>query len=542
MGRYCSAVDADYLIVGAGTAGCLLANRLSRHARVSLLEAGGNDAHPFVRVPIGYLKCIGHPRLDWGWSTEPEPGLNGRALRYPRGRVLGGCSSINGMIYMRGQARDYDAWARLCGDDAWSWRQVLPDFMAHEAHHAGAGEWHGGTGEWCVSPQRLHWPILDAVHEAARQLGLPALADFNRGDNEGVGYFEVNQRRGWRWNAAQAFLDPARSRIELHTGVLVERLLLAHSAERGWACVGVEGLENGQRRQWRARREVLLCAGAVASPLLMQRSGIGPPQLLQSLGIPVRIARAEVGGNLQDHLQLRSVWRVQGCFTLNTLSRRWRSSLAMGLDYLLRRRGPLSMAPSQLGLFMRSSVAAAHADLEFHVQPLSLPAFGQALDPFDAITLSVCHLNPSSRGSVQLRSTDARAAPLIRPNYLSSNEDCRVAALALRAVRRLAAQPALKRYQIEELRPGSALQTEADLIHAAGDIGTTIFHPVGTARMGSDAEAVLDARLRVRAVAGLRVVDASAMPLIPSGNTASPVLMMAEKAARFIAAEKAEPA
>lgn len=530
-------LEADYVIVGAGTAGCLLANRLVRQgSTVLLLEAGGSDAHPLVRVPLGYLRAIGHPRLDWGWFTEPEPGLHGRALRYPRGRVLGGCSSINGMIAMRGQARDYEAWAALTGDAEWGWARVLPDFIAHEDHHAGAGPLHGSGGEWRVERQRLRWPVLEAVRAAAQQLGLPTREDFNDGDNEGVGYFEVNQRRGLRWNAAQAFLDPVRRHpnLRLLTGVRVDHLCFA--ADEPLRCNGAEGLLDGERHQWRARCEVLLAAGAVASPLLLQRSGIGPGALLQSLGIPLRRELPGVGANLQDHLQLRSVWSVQGLATLNTLSRRWSSRLGMLWDYALHRRGPLSMAPSQLGLFMRSSPEQAHADLEFHVQPLSLPAFGEPLDAFDAITLSVCHLNPTSRGRISLRSPDPADAPRIAPHYLSSEEDRRIAALALRCVRRLAAQPALAPYQPQELKPGPQIVDDAALAEAAGRIGTTIFHPVGTTRMGraDDPQAVLDPRLRVRGLQGLRVVDAGAMPLIPSGNTATPTLMLAEKAARFL--------
>ncbi len=528
--------EADYVIVGAGTAGCLLANRLSRDASVILLEAGASDAHPWVHIPIGYLRCIGNPRTDWCWSTEAEPGLHGRRLRYPRGKLLGGCSSINGMIYMRGQARDYDAWARISGDPAWGWQQVLPDFIAHECHHLGRSEFHGADGEWRVERQRLHWPVLDAVREAALQLGLPARDDFNQGDNEGVGYFEVNQRGGWRWNAAQAFLRPARGRIQLHTGIRADALRF-----EGARCTGVQT----ETCVWRARREVLLCAGAVATPLLLQRSGLGPATLLQALGIGVRVDLPGVGANLQDHLQLRSTWAVREVATLNSLSRRWSSRLAMVAEYLLRRSGPLSMAPSQLGIFMRSQATQAHADLEFHVQPLSLPAFGEPLDPFDAITLSVCHLNPLSRGSVRLRSPDPAAPPLIAPNYLSDEEDRRIAALALRRVRQLAAQPALARHAPTELKPGPQVDSDEALAQAAGQIGTTIFHPVGTARLGraDDPLAVVDPRLRVRGVSGLRVVDASVMPLIPSGNTASPTLMIAEKAARWIReAGKEKPA
>jgi choline dehydrogenase len=528
--------EADYVIVGAGTSGCLLANRLSSKASVILLEAGGSDAYPWVHIPIGYLRCIGNPRTDWCWSTEPEAGLQGRSLRYPRGKLLGGCSSINGMIYMRGQARDYEAWAAMTGDAEWGWERVLPDFIAHEHHHLGASDWHGGEGEWRVERQRLHWPILDAVATAAQQLGLPQTPDFNRGDNEGVGYFEVNQRGGWRWNAAQAFLKPVLSRRSLHLrkGVRVDSLRF-----EGGRCIGVEGLVGAQLQQWRARREVLLCAGAVASPLLLQRSGLGPAALLQQLGIPLRADLAGVGANLQDHLQLRSVYSVRNSRTLNTLSRHWPAKFGMAWEYLWRRAGPLSMAPSQLGIFMRSEPSRSHADLEFHVQPLSLPAFGQPLDGLDAITLSVCHLNPSSRGTVSLRSADPADSPRIAPNYLSEAEDLRIAALALRRARQLAAQAALAPYALQELKPGAQVESDEALADAAGAIGTTIFHPVGTARMGraDDQLAVVDAKLKVRGVAGLRVVDASVMPLIPSGNTASPTLMIAEKAARFIEAE-----
>ena len=549
----------DHVIVGAGTAGCLLANRLSadRGRRVLLIEAGGRDDYPWIHIPVGYLRCIGNPRTDWLYRTEPDPGLNGRSLRYPRGKVLGGCSSINGMIYMRGQARDYDGWADLTGDAGWRWEHCLPFFLRHEDHHgaaaaAAAGDadfarFHGVGGEWRVERQRLRWPVLEAFARAAQQAGIPASADFNRGDNEGVGYFEVNQRAGLRWNAARAFLRPTcygRPNVELWTGAQVTRLLLQPNAS-GRAplrCVGCEVRTPEGVETVRARRGLLLAAGAIGSPQLLQLSGLGPAALLQAHGIAVAAELPGVGENLQDHLQLRSVYRLEGGRRGQTLNTRtasaWGRTL-IGLEYALRRRGPMSMAPSQLGAFTRSSPERRWPDLEYHVQPLSLEAFGEPLHDFDAITASVCHLNPTSRGSVHIRSPRAEDAPAIAPRYLSTEEDRRVAAAALRLTRRIVAQPALAPFGPRELRPGPELVSDEALAHAAGDIGTTIFHPVGTCRMGraDDPRAVVDPRLRVRGVAGLRVADASVMPTITSGNTNSPVLMIAERAAAWILAE-----
>ncbi|TLX55939.1 choline dehydrogenase [Stutzerimonas nosocomialis] len=522
----------DYLIVGAGPAGCLLANRLSADpgVRVLLLEAGGRDNYPWIHIPVGYLYCIGNPRTDWCFNTESEPGLNGRALRYPRGKVLGGCSSINGMIYMRGQARDYDLWAEA-GNPGWAWKDVLPLFKRTQNHHGGGSEFHGGEGEWRVEQQRLSWDILDAFRDAARESGIASVDDFNGGDNEGCGYFQVNQRSGIRWNASKAFLRPVskRGNLVVWTHAEVERVLL----EDGRA-VGLSLRRDGVLQEVRARREVLLCAGSIGSPTLLQRSGIGPRPLLERLGIGVRHELNGVGGNLQDHLQLRLVYKISGVSTLNQLASTLWGKMGMGVRYLASRSGPLAMAPSQLGAFARSDPSQPSANLQYHVQPLSLDKFGDPLHSFPAFTASVCNLRPYSRGRVEIRSADPQVAPSIQPNYLSDERDLQVAADAIRLTRRIVAAPALARYRPEEYKPGPDYQSEAELHEAAREIGTTIFHPAGTCKMGQGADAVVDAELRVHGIAGLRVVDASIMPNIVSGNTCSPVLMIAEKAADLI--------
>jgi choline dehydrogenase len=527
----------DYIIVGAGTAGCLLANRLSadRNRRVLLVEAGGHDDYHWIHIPVGYLYCIGNPRTDWGFFTEEDPGLNGRKLRYPRGKVLGGCSSINGMIYMRGQSRDYDQWAALAGDDTWRWEHCLPFFKQHEDHWRGADAWHGAGKEWRIDKQRLRWDVLDAFAAAARESGIPATDDFNRGNNEGVGYFEVNQKKGWRWNTSKAFLRPvvARPNLQVWTGALTRKVLLAEGR-----VVGIEVLPAGGGEPIRAHatREVILCAGAVGTPQLLQLSGIGPGALLHQHGVAVQHDLPGVGENLQDHLQIRAVFAVQGVKTLNTIANSLLGKAAIGLEYLLRRSGPMSMAPSQLGAFTRSSPSHEWPNVEYHVQPLSLDAFGQPLHRFNAFTASVCNLNPSSRGFVQIKSPRAEDAPRIQARYLSTPEDRQVAADSLRLTRRIAAMPALARYAPVEVKPGVQFQSDEDLARLAGDIGTTIFHPVGTCRMGrtGEAGAVVDPQLRVQGLVGLRIADASIMPTITSGNTNSPVLMIAERAAQWV--------
>jgi choline dehydrogenase len=542
----------DHIVVGAGTAGCLLANRLSAdpRRRVLLVEAGGRDNYVWIHVPVGYLYCIGNPRTDWLYRTDADPGLNGRSLIYPRGKVLGGCSSINGMIYMRGQSRDYDGWAEATGEPEWSWLRTLPYFLRHEDHWRGADDLHaapgfdpGGSragGEWRVERQRLRWDVLDAFAEAAVQAGIPRTDDFNRGDNEGVGYFEVNQRSGVRWNAAKAFLRPARRRrnLEVWTGVQVSRLLLERS-DAGLRAVGIEALAQagGEPRRARAASEVVLAAGAIGTPVLLQHSGIGPGALLQRHGIEVRHALEGVGANLQDHLQIRAVFGVTGVKTLNTLANSLLGRAAIGLQYLASRSGPMSMSPSQLGAFTRSSPAHAWPNVEYHVQPLSLDAFGQPLHRHNAFTASVCNLNPTSRGRVWITSPRIEDAPSILANYLCTEEDRLVAAESLRLTRRIASMPALARYKPQELKPGTQFQSDEDLARLAGDIGTTIFHPVGTCRMGhaDDAGAVVDPRLRLRGVSGVRIADASVMPTITSGNTNSPTLMIAERAAEWVA-------
>lgn len=532
----------DYVIIGAGTAGCLLANRLSADPsrRVLLIEAGRRDDYHWIHIPVGYLYCIGNARTDWLYYTEEDPGLNGRKLRYPRGKTLGGCSSINGMIYMRGQKRDYDGWAQRVGDASWTWDHCLPYFKKHEDHYKGADALHGAGGEWRVERQRLRWDVLDAFAQAAQQAGIPHSEDFNRGDNEGVGYFQVNQKDGWRWNTAKAFLRPAcygRPNFELWTNAQVARLLFEDLPDGTRRCSGAEVWNGQEMVQVQAARETLLCAGSIGSPQLLQLSGIGPAALLRQHGIPVVQDLPGVGGNLQDHLQIRAVFKVDGVTTLNTLANSWWGKLRIGMEYVLKRSGPMSMAPSQLGAFTRSDPQQPHANIEYHVQPLSLDAFGEPLHHFNAFTASVCNLNPTSRGWVRIRSNRFQDAPAIAPNYLSTEEDRKVAADSLRVTRRIAAQPALAKYQPQEWRPGVQYQSDEDLARLAGDIATTIFHPVGTTAMGADGDplAVLDARMRVRGVADLRVVDGGAMPTITSGNTNSPILMMAEKAAEWIA-------
>ena len=527
--------DYDYIVVGAGSAGCVVANRLSADPtkRVLVLEAGGRDNWIWFHIPVGYLFAIGNPRADWMFETEPEPGLNGRSLRYPRGKTIGGSSAINAMISMRGQAADYDHWRQL-GLVGWGWDDVRQVFKKLDDHFLGESEHHGVGGEWRVEAPRLRWDILDAVADAAVQMGVPRIADFNTGDNEGVSYFHVNQKRGLRWSSARGFLKPVlhRPNLRLETDVLVEQVLTVAGR-----AVGVRFSRGGQRLAASARGEVILCAGSIGSVQLLHLSGIGPGDWLARHGIEVVADVPGIGRNLQDHLQQRAIYKVSGVRTLNETYHSLVGRAAMGLDYALFRRGPLTMAPSQLGLFTRSDPDRERANIQFPVQPLSLDKFGDPLHRFPAVTVSACNLRPTSRGTVRLRSADPMAKPMIAPNYLSTDEDRRVAADAIRVTRRLMAQPALRRFRPEEHLPGPAVGDEPEaLAKAAGDIGTTIFHPVGTAKMGLDSDpmAVVDARLRLYAVRGLRVVDASVMPTITSGNTNTPTIMIAAKGSSYV--------
>ncbi|WP_022724166.1 GMC family oxidoreductase [Rhodopseudomonas sp. B29] len=530
--------EFDYIVVGAGTAGCIVANRLSANPkhRVLLLEAGGKDNWIWFHIPVGYLFAIGNPRSDWMFKTDPEPGLNGRSLAYPRGKVLGGSSAINAMISMRGQAADYDHWRQL-GLNGWGWDDVRKVFRRLEDHFLGDGEHHGTGGGWRIEAARLSWPILDAVADAACEMGIPRSADFNTGDNEGVGYFHVNQKRGRRWSSARGFLKPAlhRPNLRVETHVVADRLIV----ENGRA-VGVRFRQNGVVTEARARGEVILCSGSIGSVQVLQRSGIGPADWLAPLGIDMVADRAGVGRNLQDHLQQRAIYKVSGGQTLNDIYHSLPRRAWMGIDYAFRRRGPLTMAPSQLGIFTRSDPRQERANIQFHVQPLSLDKFGDPLHRFSAITVAACNLRPTSRGEIKLKSTALDAAPSIAPHYLTTDEDRLVAADAIRTTRWLMKQQALAKYQPEEYLPGPSVgDDDASLAKAAGDIGTTIFHPVGTAKMGlpSDPTAVVDERLRVYGIERLRVVDASVMPTITSGNTNTPTAMIAEKGAEMIVAD-----
>jgi choline dehydrogenase len=522
----------DYVIVGAGTAGCVLANRLSADPKVSilLLEAGGKDDYIWIHIPVGYLYTQNNPRTDWCLKTEPEAGLGGRALAYPRGRVLGGCSSINGMLYIRGQARDYDQWRQM-GNRGWGWEDVLPHFRRSEDYAHGADADHGAGGEWRVEEMRLSWEILDAFRAAAAEVGIPPTCDFNRGNNEGCGYFQVNQKRGVRWSTAKAFLRPALTRpnLKVLTGAQASRIEIEGRRARG-----VRFRQDGADSRVDVRGEVILASGAIGSPQLLQLSGLGPGTLLAEHGIPLVRELAGVGENLQDHLQIRLVYKVKNTRTLNEVANSAFGRAWIGLQYVLFRRGPMTMAPSQLGAFAKSDAGRETPNLEYHVQPLSLDKFGDPLHPFPAFTASVCNVRPESRGHVRIRSGDPTAPPLIRPGYLATEGDRMVAADAIRLTRRICAARAMARFAPDEFRPGPAFQSDGELALAAGEIGTTIFHPVGTCRMGGDPGAVVDERLRVHGIGGFRIADASIMPTITSGNTNAPVIMIAEKAAEMI--------
>ena len=534
---YDRSMTHDYIIIGAGTAGCVLANRLSADSNVNvlLLEAGGNDDYFWIDIPVGYLYTIGNPRTDWCYTIEPDPGLNGRTIGYARGKVLGGCSSINAMIYMRGQKSDYDHWASL-GNRGWSWDDVLPVFKRSEDYQHGADDFHGVGGEMRVEEKRVSWEILDAWRDAAEEYGIPKIKEFNRGNNFGNAYFQMNQRGGRRWSGTKAFLRPIRQRSNLTVRVnaQVDRLVI-ESGDSGKRATGVVLAGSGELLK--ARREVILAAGAIGSPQILQCSGIGPESLLRSHGIDVVHHLPGVGANLQDHLQVRTIFKVKNTVTLNRRVNSLVGKAAMGLEYLLFKTGPLTMPPSQLGAFAKSETTRASPNMEWHVQPLSLDKFGDPLHRFDAITPSVCNLQPTSRGHVRLKTPNPLDAPAITLNYLSTEDDQRVAIAGLRATRRIMAAKALARFEPEEWKPGSAIDTDEQLAQVAGDLGTTIFHPVGTCKMGPDELAVVDDRLSVHGISGLRVIDASIMPRITSGNTNAPTVMIAEKGAEFICAD-----
>jgi len=522
----------DYVIVGAGSAGCLLANRLSRNPenRVLLLEAGGKDDYFWIPIPVGYLYTIANPRTDWCYKTEADEHLAGRSIHYARGLGLGGCSSINAMIHMRGQKEDWDHWASL-GNRGWSWDDVLPIFKSLEDYEHGPVDTYGAGGEVRIEDPRVRWDILDAFRDAAEQCGIPKVKVFNTGDNFGSAYFQMNQRRGRRWSATNAFLRPAlrRPNLAVVTGALVSSIRFS-----GREALGVEFWLNNERHFVEARRETILSAGAIGSPQLLQLSGVGNEALLREKGVEVRHSLPGVGENLHDHLQIRLQYKVRNARTLNGIANAWWGKAAMAAEYFLFRTGPLTMPPSQVGAFAKSDPAQPTPNIEWHVQPLSLDKFGDPLHSFPAITPSVCNLRPASRGFVRIRTADPRQHPEIRLNYLKEDADRRVAIDAMRFTRRIMAAPAMAPYEPEEYRPGASVTTDDELTRAAGELGTTIFHPVGTCRMGPDPMAVVDDELRVHGIGRLRVVDASVFPRITSGNTNAPTYVVAEKAARAI--------
>ena len=522
----------DYVIVGAGSAGCVLANRLSADARhrVLLLEAGPADRSIWIHLPIGYGKTMFHPRYNWRFSTEPDPGVNNRRVYWPRGRGLGGSSSINGLIFIRGQPQDYERW-HAAGNSGWSWDDVLPYFVRSEDNCRGASALHGTGGPLAASDIGEQHPLVDAFIAGAGDLGIARNDDFNGLDQQGAGYYQLTTRNGLRCSAATAYLRPARRRANLAvaTDAHATRLLF-----EGTRAVGVRYLQGGVERTAHARREVILSAGGLQSPQLLQLSGIGAPQLLQAHGIPVVRALAGVGANLQDHLQARVMYRCTQPITTNDDLRHWHRRMAIGLQWLLHRRGPLAIGINQGGVFARVMPEAETPDVQFHFGTLSADLAGAKPHDFPGFTVSVCQLRPTSRGSVTIKSSDALEAPAMRPNYLSTELDCATAVEGVKLARRIAATPSMQPFVAQEYRPGPAASSDEDLLEFVRNHGATIFHPVGTCKMGSDEMAVVDPRLRVHGIAGLRVVDASIMPTLVSGNTNWPTIMIAEKASDMI--------
>jgi choline dehydrogenase len=526
---------ADYVIVGAGSAGCVLADRLSADGRrsVLLLEAGPPDAYPWLHIPIGYAKTMFNPEVNWCFYTEPEAEMHGRKIYWPRGKTLGGSSSINGLIAIRGQREDYDAWA-AAGNDDWGYREVLPYFKRLEHALEGDAAFHGFSGPmWCSPIGRKH-ELIEAVIAGCAELGIPRNDDFNGSRQEGAGYYQLTTRRGWRCSTASAYLKPARRRgnLRVETGAQVTRVAF----ERRRA-VGVVYRKAGSDFTVTARREVLLCAGAVQTPQLLQLSGVGPRALLAAFDIPLVHELPGVGENLQDHLQVRVIFECTRPITTNDdLKSGWRM-LRMGLDYLITRGGPMAVGINQGGIFARVDPAQSTPDVQFHVATLSSDMAGSPPHAFSGFTMSVCQLRPEARGFVRIRSADPLQPPAMQPTYLSTDKDRRTLVAGIKLARRLAATRALAPYIHNEYRPGSAVTSDEDLLDFARATGGTIFHPSGTCKMGSDTLAVVDPVLRVRGVEQLRVVDCSVMPTLTSGNTNLPVIMIAEKAADLILRE-----